>query len=545
MGETNNSLASLLIAKKWLEDCANNHVLCGNYLKAEPARSTPTRLIFLGDSDQVIHPRLVLSAEINCSIQYCTLSHCWGSDPSRILRLTRDNIETMKKEMPISKLSRTFREAMEFGKRLGFSYIWIDSLCIVQDDHRDWRAEAARMGDVYANSGVTIAATKSPDGDGGCWSSRQVFEVSSCHVDLSWQRGESSEMRRYFCNPSSSGFVSVMRSPLVSRGWVTQEIILSRRVIHFAADQLYWECQRLRANEAFPTGIVQESVKKGVFFAEEDRTRPRVLEVSKYQAWNDAVAIFSRALLTYPRKDKLIAMHSIAARLELNDHLVAGLWRKCLPNQLLWANSDPKLVSHVDPGEYQAPSWSWASLNTAVEPFPDPVDTGSKRSLISIDDVSVTHEDNDPNAPLIAGYLDVTAPIVRMTPPREVGSQTLEEFSISLPYKYIYEFRPDRRCRLSHLYLLWIRQEGGRTPTSTRPRSIFPVHGIVILPVERSSGQYQRVGTFYLTCRSSDSPFEAEMAQALFKDAETEDIPHRGFDRNHVDGFPRYSVRLI
>ena len=92
-------------------------------------RQLPTRLIDLGPGS-TIKPRLCLTADFDPSTRYMSLSHRWGT--REFMTLTVANLDEMQQRIGVSKLTKTFREAMEITKRLGVRYLWIDSLCIIQ-----------------------------------------------------------------------------------------------------------------------------------------------------------------------------------------------------------------------------------------------------------------------------------------------------------------------------------------------------------------------------------------------------------------------------
>jgi hypothetical protein len=111
--------------------------------------------------------------QIGASVQYATLSHCWGEIPDKIV-LTLENKASFQKALPESHLSQTFKDAITAARMLGFNYIWIDSLCIIQDSRDDWENEMTQMGKVYEYSTLTITATSSKDDNGGCFFSRDT-----------------------------------------------------------------------------------------------------------------------------------------------------------------------------------------------------------------------------------------------------------------------------------------------------------------------------------------------------------------------------------
>ncbi|KAK7715694.1 hypothetical protein SLS63_011281 [Diaporthe eres] len=114
-------------------------------------------------------------------MRYACLSHCWGN-PQEICQTRRPDIEEPKDNLevhtgrgniekskddlgglkvPLDALTKTFQDAVEVCRSLKIKYIWIDSLCIIQNNPEDWENEAARMADIYENAYITIAATKS------------------------------------------------------------------------------------------------------------------------------------------------------------------------------------------------------------------------------------------------------------------------------------------------------------------------------------------------------------------------------------------------
>ena len=164
-------------------------------------RKLPTRLIELSPSplrgagkdslrdDQSfvrIQPRLCQGSELPFDTQYFTLSHCW--DQLEMMTLTEENLNEMQLHVDISRITKTFREAMEMTVRLGVRYLWIDSLCIIQDSTagEDWKRESRLMGDVYQNALCNLGATKAKDGKDGLFSERMLFNVRPCVIESNW-----------------------------------------------------------------------------------------------------------------------------------------------------------------------------------------------------------------------------------------------------------------------------------------------------------------------------------------------------------------------
>lgn len=124
--------------------------------------------------------RLCLSQGLPTDTEYLTLSHCWGQ--KHFTTLTRESFHSFLCEIPTDLLTKTFKDAIAITRKLGFRYIWIDSLCIFQGDLSDWRAESALMANVYGNSTLNIAAADAPDGDTGCFFERTSFKLKGWKI---------------------------------------------------------------------------------------------------------------------------------------------------------------------------------------------------------------------------------------------------------------------------------------------------------------------------------------------------------------------------
>ncbi|KAH6887707.1 heterokaryon incompatibility protein-domain-containing protein [Thelonectria olida] len=127
--------------------------------------------------------RLVISRnQPPSTLQYATLSHCWGSKlPVYTSQATR---ATFKESIPEDTLPQTFRDAVQIARCLEIPHIWIDALCIVQDDIEEWQQEAAKMQHIYSGSFLTIAASESKDSTGGCFTKAETLATSSSNSSL-------------------------------------------------------------------------------------------------------------------------------------------------------------------------------------------------------------------------------------------------------------------------------------------------------------------------------------------------------------------------
>ena len=230
-------------AQKWLETCTKNQ-------SNNQSAWLPTRLIDLGTSDDQ-YVKLVDTRSTPTRGPYATLSHRWAD--SAVIKTMTSNLEQLLHAIPVTILSKTFQDAFTAARSyLGVRYIWIDSLCIIQDDPQDWRAESVTMQDVYSHSFCNLSAIATSSGLHGLFPPRDINRVRSCEVETNWA-GRDPET--YVLIPKRFWDEQLDYAPLSRRGWVFQERWLAPRILHFSSDQLLWECCELNASEAYPRGI--------------------------------------------------------------------------------------------------------------------------------------------------------------------------------------------------------------------------------------------------------------------------------------------------
>jgi len=158
------------------------------------------------------------------------------------------NESAMKQSIILHTLSQTFQDALIVTKALGLQYIWIDALCIIQDNEEGWQTESAQMRDYYSNSYCNIAATASIDGSEGLFRQRNVSYLArplSVRVDNT----------AYKIVDSALWEREIEEAPLNKRAWVCQELTLAPRTLHFGSSQVFWECGKTISSELFPLGF--------------------------------------------------------------------------------------------------------------------------------------------------------------------------------------------------------------------------------------------------------------------------------------------------
>ncbi|KAF2103528.1 HET-domain-containing protein, partial [Rhizodiscina lignyota] len=354
---------------KWYEECTRNHLECNNLIAMD---WQPTRLLDVQHSETSV--RLWLRDD-GVASSYMTLSHCWGG--TLPLKLINSRIAEFRTGIEIQQLPRTFIEAVHVVRKLGARFLWIDALCIVQDSEDDWRQESQRMGKIYANSLLNIAATASRDGSGGLFRTRDPHVVEPCEFTRRWNDRKSEVTA--LCE-KDLWIRDVEDAPLNRRSWVIQERFLAPRIIHFGETQLFWECKHYEACETFPDGLPVPGRQFDPFKADLEIHNPvfdgRGSSESKeiyrrLETWRGILKRYTTCGLSYER-DKLVAISGVARNLTSdadNDMYVAGLWRDDIVSDLLWSTvgHDEKDRSGYHMAQsYRAPSWSWASIDASI-----------------------------------------------------------------------------------------------------------------------------------------------------------------------------------
>ncbi|VUC26532.1 unnamed protein product [Clonostachys rosea] len=266
---------------------------------------------------------------------YIALTHRWT--PEGILRLTKANIGDLLRRIPLEDLSPTFQDAVQFCRGLGVRYLWIDSLCIIQDSKSDWFKESSTMGKVYEYSFCNIAATLASQRPmGGLYCVRDPHLITPYTANINW-RGHKA---LYIFFERDHWFKSLTRSSLNRRGWIFQERLLSPRTLHFSS-QLFWECRTMRACETYPSGLPSEPPFLGDDIDQDFPTSTKSwrsdLQQDHVAHWDLLVQMFCRCYLT-KQTDRLAAIAGVASQAQplLGDQYLAGLWRRQLPGGLLW-----------------------------------------------------------------------------------------------------------------------------------------------------------------------------------------------------------------
>ncbi|KAH7088791.1 heterokaryon incompatibility protein-domain-containing protein [Paraphoma chrysanthemicola] len=377
--------------KEMLDHCEEVHQNC----RASSPATLPRRVVDIGTSNADI--KLYESnAE---AADYVALSHCWGS--SQNLTTTKATISEHKLGIAWDIIPKTFQDATRISRELAFRYIWIDSLCIVQDDSEDWKTESAKMDKVYEDARLTIAASSSPaDADGflqlrtkyvskqfatshlafpGGTANFTVRQEPSNHLRHDVPGRIRDSWRANFIGPAGT------MQPLDYRAWCFQEKLVSRRLLWYCENEIEWDCldcsdcecgSRYRVfiidGSDWRNGSARQGFQGLNVIAKNSPLERRLdLRDAILKNWRMSIIPTYTQLSLTQEMDRLPALSAVAKTLEaiIGDEYLSGHWRSDLLG-LAWV-SGPYGKNPPNPGRLpamkRAPSWSWASIEGPVD----------------------------------------------------------------------------------------------------------------------------------------------------------------------------------
>ena len=411
--------------KENLTNCIKNHK-CGG-LGNLPL--LPDRVVWI-QANSPSGMRLLEPKEVRA--KYIALSYCWGMTDSDTYLTDMSNIHERKADMQFCDLPPLFQDVIDCARMLDIEYIWIDRLCIIQGDDGDFESQAPKMGEVYGNATLTIAAGSAASENERILVTRQsrwlasdldmnVMGIGFLHLRF--------RRRSYALGSEARGGDY---GKISTRAWVWQERLLSKRTVFYTPSALKFECHCHSTWEGFGQGITGPS-----WSAQLDN-------VSHF-SWRRMVEEFTSRDITRP-SDRLPAITSVMKRIEKNKSWspVWGIWANDLVESLSW-KSTPKdfTVCRMNPGHY-APTWSWASVDGPIS-FSRAVEYG--------------HHNEDPDPAIvdlevrkldaISGLITVAGRIIRVN------------LRCRVVLSDLHHINPDKHKKFSYHYE--IVAEGGRS----------------------------------------------------------------------------------
>ncbi|KAM7199009.1 Heterokaryon incompatibility protein (HET) domain containing protein [Rhypophila sp. PSN 637] len=375
IGASTSKQPDVRLAKKWIQDCRDKHP----HHRCSAFTDVPlsTRVLDVRPSPGLNHVRLVLTNRSQG--RYITLSYRWG-DPSKMpIKLTQDTLERLRNGISVDSLPRTFQDAVTVTRNLGYRYLWIDSLCILQDSVEDWQKAVIEMPDIYNHAELNICGPAAADCTAGFLHDRKLSpESKAVHVSWRISQGRSRQTLRLiyrgYLPDSGEPPHSEPNSALATRGWILQERLLSQRMLYFGSRNMYWECNTYSSYETLHFPLSNESKLRNevakMSFNKPSSGGPNAPTFGWRWTWYEMLGTYSTMDLSF-QTDKLVAISAMAQRFSgvLQDEYLAGLWRSELFKGLSWdvnpmqpqKHALPKPPTAHSPSPYIAPSWSWAS----------------------------------------------------------------------------------------------------------------------------------------------------------------------------------------
>jgi hypothetical protein len=497
--------------------------------------------------------------------EYLTLSYCYGSG-TEVLKTTSENLGSHKQNIAWSTLPRTFQDAVVLTRALGFRYLWIDALCITQDDLVEKREESFKLGEIFSNSFLTIGATSaSHSGEGLFQRKKQPFKIQGTnskgavskiyvreqptHYSFKAPFDEAAHMNDWEL-PFNTSVEANLHTPLLKRAWAYAERLQSPRVLHFTKSEMILECREGYSCEcgriddstfdsrltdpvkqefgrvSYESRDARQSMNGSVTrssradsltaqlattsLSEDGKTLDKRRDEA-LQLWSYIVTEYTARDLTYD-EDRLLAISGVANALSrtLQSGYVAGQWAFSILG-LLWYPNDTSLCRRPRESSINVPSWSWAS----VEGSPIFFDNSTAMDLACTVSFG-TSEQNSIWSPITGDTLNLTVAMATEVTFRADNPEEGEEYSFSLSKNGIsVDFRPDISPPTGSDAIV-----NGETLTCVLVSMTFR-SSIIGLVLQRSTSGpeiYRRVGRFECyDCQRIDSDEEAEDAEALFE----------------------------
>ncbi|KAK2009776.1 HET-domain-containing protein [Colletotrichum eremochloae] len=349
-----NSQEQLSLFKQWIQSCDSTHDACRRH-DGQAISEIPTRLVKVTDPIRVLD---------SCTIEpsrYVALSHCWGQlQEHERFCLYQKNHSQLEARIDFDRLPKTFRDAITVTRGLGIEYIWIDTLCIIQDDEDDWEMESSKMETVFSAAYCTLSAASAESSLEGFLSPRPPRPCVRLRTE------DSRDL--YVCPHIDDFHQDVELAKINRRGWVLQERALSRRSIYYSRNQVYWECGEGIRCETM--GRLYNS--KAAFLG--DASFPR----SALEYYRDGRQLLIQdlyerysALAFTKASDRAVAILGLQERLAraFETQAAHGTFESYFARSILWRRDEQlaEMTPIAQPAGRHVPSWSWFSKGGRIQ----------------------------------------------------------------------------------------------------------------------------------------------------------------------------------
>jgi hypothetical protein len=389
------------LATAWVDECQQQHEHCPR----PKLVLLPPRVLDVSLQSDTKRLCLHTSKEGETG-KYAALSYCWGG-PQKFMTTTA-NLDIYTQSIQEDDLPQTLFDAIRFTRALGLQYLWVDSLCIVQDSTEDKERQIPLMGDIYHNSHVAITASFARTIEDGFL--KRFPTMTYSQIPKTSPERERSRMTHYIqenfnitAHSGEKDFIDELfktgwtspipisslqhdltgltyysegfspdHDPLFQRAWTLQERLLSPHLLLFSRAGLGWHCQsKKQCDPEIQGGICGDTTQRLPPESFLDNVPPPESEIDHrkaYESWISVANDYSRGLLT-KEDDKMVAIAGIAQRYgeRFRQQLGvyhAGLWEIFLIEGLRWYVPPARIFAHI-PEIFRALTWSWASVDGA------------------------------------------------------------------------------------------------------------------------------------------------------------------------------------
>jgi Heterokaryon incompatibility protein (HET) len=361
--------------RKWVHECKTEHG-CEDYNATKPY--IPHMVIDVSGEK----PRLVIRPKYS---PYVALSYCWGKGVHESSKTISSNVLNHLVSIEDSSLPATIRQSMSLTAKLGYRYIWIDSLCIMQDDTAAWLRESKEMASIYGHADLVIIADLALDCTSDLYLKNQAYSLvnhqRTVKLKYGWKGCEKVVIRKpYWKMHDPTQFLNCLPGPTSTRAWTWQELFLSQRRLILSPFEMRFGCEETTNCEC--AGLWQQDSEKGVdpwvTLVNESKANYRGHDTSLdsesaadlYSLWLNWMSDYSRRNIT-KATDRLVAISAVAQVIQSaiskatghEETYAAGHFVGDLARSLLWAARD-------EPADNPVLSTDWVQkANQGTVPF--------------------------------------------------------------------------------------------------------------------------------------------------------------------------------
>ncbi|KAK5698012.1 hypothetical protein LTR97_006972 [Elasticomyces elasticus] len=376
---TSLTVANTELVGKWLNLCREHHPDCKKDHTDLAFRDLQGEACFT-----VLDVRKMMLCELPEGAEYVALSYTWGSPDTPRFIVTDSNVLELEQENGVrevlNELPVAIQNAIALTRSLGFDYVWIDSLCIIQYNADSWNANARLMDLIYGYAELTICAA---DGDGANVGLEALYSSNTEHQKSYRPGAEQQVIVKYPTHGKNDAFLELMLSwpseayvacsRWNSRAWTFQERMLSPRCLICVNQRVYYQCNTTTMSEDI---FSDEKTEKGsAGWSVELKGAPartlRRLDTEPVNVYKDCLRMYTSRQLTN-ESDILSAFDGLAkvlcrslAHFDKDDGeegaLLFGLPASHFDYALLWQPKEVPTRRHLDSALF--PSWSWSGWN--------------------------------------------------------------------------------------------------------------------------------------------------------------------------------------